>query len=233
MPSQIIRVGAVLSAGFACLAASGCFVPGGGWTMRGGIDLRRSRKPSAFVELVDTRWDEYNRVAEMNMGLSGGAMIDARGAVTMPCPPGMGATGQTASPSGPALPPPNGLPPVPVPTPRETGPDGSPAGEPRQLPGVPLDPEPPPPPAGANTTARLPRGPDLFIGQPDENGESANPDRSSDQSREDALDAGPEADSDGENIELSSYKRGSAGAKGAKPRKKPLLRPAASRLFGK
>ena len=85
MPSQIIRVGAVLSAGFACLAASGCFVPGGGWTMRGGIDLRRSRKPSAFVELVDTRWDEYNRVAEMNMGLSGGGMIDARGAVTMPC----------------------------------------------------------------------------------------------------------------------------------------------------
>lgn len=48
------------------LPASGCYVPGGGWTMRTGIDLRRHAKPSAFVELVDTRWDEYNRIAEIN-----------------------------------------------------------------------------------------------------------------------------------------------------------------------
>lgn len=48
------------------LFASGCYIPGGGWTMRTGIDLRRYKKPSAFVELVDTRWDEYNRVAEIN-----------------------------------------------------------------------------------------------------------------------------------------------------------------------
>ena len=34
--------------------------------MRTGVDLRRPRKPSAFVELVDTRWDEYNRIAEIN-----------------------------------------------------------------------------------------------------------------------------------------------------------------------
>src|SRR5262245_30647122 len=61
------------------LAASGCFVPGGGWTMRGGVDLRRHRKPAAFVELVDTRWDEYNRIAEINMMNS---MGDAHGIVT-------------------------------------------------------------------------------------------------------------------------------------------------------
>ena len=48
------------------LSAQGCFVPGGGWTMRTGVDVRCLKKPSAFVELVDTRWDEYNRVALMN-----------------------------------------------------------------------------------------------------------------------------------------------------------------------
>jgi hypothetical protein len=52
--------------GLCGLSASGCYVPGGGWTMRTGVDLRRHRKPSAFVELVDTRWDEYNRIAEIN-----------------------------------------------------------------------------------------------------------------------------------------------------------------------
>ena len=49
-----------------CLAASGCFVPNGGWTMRTGVDLRRMWKPSVFVEMVDTKWDEYNRVEELN-----------------------------------------------------------------------------------------------------------------------------------------------------------------------
>jgi hypothetical protein len=34
--------------------------------MRTGVDLRRPKKPSAFLELVDTRWDEYNRIAEIN-----------------------------------------------------------------------------------------------------------------------------------------------------------------------
>ncbi len=50
-----------------CLAASGCFLPGGGWTLRTGVDLRRVWKPSAFVELVDTKWDEYNRIEEKNL----------------------------------------------------------------------------------------------------------------------------------------------------------------------
>lgn len=50
-----------------CVAASGCFLPGGGWTLRTGVDLRRVWKPSAFVELVDTKWDEYNRIEEKNL----------------------------------------------------------------------------------------------------------------------------------------------------------------------
>jgi hypothetical protein len=78
--------------------------------MRGGIDLRRHRKPSAFVELVDTRWDEYNRVAEINMMNS---MGDSHGVVA---PSGYGAPLTTGEPSqlpgAPAesLPPPPPLP---------------------------------------------------------------------------------------------------------------------------
>jgi len=60
------RIACHMTALLISLTASGCFVPGGGWTMRTGIDLRRCRKPSAFVELVDTRWDEFNRIAEIN-----------------------------------------------------------------------------------------------------------------------------------------------------------------------
>ena len=66
MTSNRARIIYRLSALLIGLSASGCFVPGGGWTMRTGVDLRRYKKPSAFVELVDTRWDEYNRIAEIN-----------------------------------------------------------------------------------------------------------------------------------------------------------------------
>ncbi len=38
--------------------------------MRTGVDVRRCMKPAVFVELVDTRWDEYNRVAEINSTLA-------------------------------------------------------------------------------------------------------------------------------------------------------------------
>jgi len=55
-----------LTALIVSVLTSGCFVPGGGWTMRTGVDWRRHGKPAAFVELVDTRWDEYNRIAEIN-----------------------------------------------------------------------------------------------------------------------------------------------------------------------
>jgi hypothetical protein len=46
--------------------AAGCYVPGGGWTLRTGLDWRTHAKPGAYVELVDTRWDEWNRIAQMN-----------------------------------------------------------------------------------------------------------------------------------------------------------------------
>lgn len=45
---------------------AGCYVPGGGWTLRTGVDWRTHAKPGAYLELVDTRWDEWNRVAQMN-----------------------------------------------------------------------------------------------------------------------------------------------------------------------
>lgn len=47
--------------------SAGCYVPGGGWTLRSGIDWRIGHKPAAFVEMVDTKWDEWNRVSQMNM----------------------------------------------------------------------------------------------------------------------------------------------------------------------
>lgn len=51
----------------ACLfGLSGCFVPEGGWTLRSGLDWRTHAKPGVYVEMVDTRWDEWNRVAVMN-----------------------------------------------------------------------------------------------------------------------------------------------------------------------
>jgi hypothetical protein len=34
--------------------------------MRTGFDVRRCSKPAVFLELVDTRWDEYSRIAEIN-----------------------------------------------------------------------------------------------------------------------------------------------------------------------
>ena len=60
---RIIRRLTALSIG---LSASGCFIPSGGWTMRAGVDVRCLKKPAAFVELVDTRWDETTRIAEIN-----------------------------------------------------------------------------------------------------------------------------------------------------------------------
>jgi hypothetical protein len=60
------RIVCHLTALIVSLSAEGCFVPGGGWTMRSGVDVRCLKKPAVFVELVDTRWDEYNRIAVMN-----------------------------------------------------------------------------------------------------------------------------------------------------------------------
>lgn len=55
----------MLLASLAC-GLGGCYIPNGGWTLRSGLDLRTMKKPSCFTELVDTRWDEYNRVAQAN-----------------------------------------------------------------------------------------------------------------------------------------------------------------------
>ena len=57
----------------------GCYIPGGGWTVRTGVDVRQICKPAAFVELVDTKWDEWNRVSQMNLyenGTPGPMVID-------------------------------------------------------------------------------------------------------------------------------------------------------------
>jgi hypothetical protein len=75
----------------AAVAASGCYVPGGGWTLRGGLDLRTYRRPAVFTELVDTRWDEYNRVAFQNSASQGptagwaGSYVDPASGL-MECP---------------------------------------------------------------------------------------------------------------------------------------------------
>jgi hypothetical protein len=45
---------------------AGCYVHNGGWTLRSGFDCRTHRKPAVFLEMVDTRWDEWNRVAQIN-----------------------------------------------------------------------------------------------------------------------------------------------------------------------
>lgn len=78
----IVRwIGAVTVA----VTASGCFVPGGGWTLRGGCDLRTHRKPAVFMEMVDTRWDEHNRVAQLNAmnALGGDVQVLPAGAATI------------------------------------------------------------------------------------------------------------------------------------------------------
>jgi hypothetical protein len=55
----------ILAAGSAALL-TGCYVPGGGWTLRAGCDLREHKKPAIYLEMVDTHWDEQRRVAAFN-----------------------------------------------------------------------------------------------------------------------------------------------------------------------
>src|SRR5204862_78913 len=54
------------AAGLLLVVLSGCYVPGGGWTLRSGVDCRTCRKPALYMEMVDTRWDEWARVAQVN-----------------------------------------------------------------------------------------------------------------------------------------------------------------------
>jgi hypothetical protein len=57
------------------LAAAGCFIPGGGWTMRAGVDWRSLKKPGVYMELVDTRWDENHRAQHPEPHHFGGGMV--------------------------------------------------------------------------------------------------------------------------------------------------------------
>lgn len=128
-------------------AAAGCYIPGGGWTLRTGVDLRTHRKPGCYLEMVDTRWDEWNRVAQMNAccapsaGAGGGpyvveSSVYAPGAPTLPPP------GTTAAPTGPVVPqtPTTVEPAAPVlndsfPMPPSTGPVSAPSTVPASPPG--------------------------------------------------------------------------------------------------
>jgi hypothetical protein len=148
MTTAVLRTGTRLGLLLVCAATSGCYIPGGGWTMRTGLDVRRYRKPSAFLELVDTRWDEYNRVAELNLM---GGPIDPRAVVTPWCPPNGGMMG---------LPPgTNGVPSAAPSTMPANGAGEINGQEPNPLPGTPVESLPPPP--GVGPTARRSPGDDL------------------------------------------------------------------------
>src|SRR5258708_19219231 len=104
--------------------------------MRTGLDVRRHRNPSVFLELVDTGWDEYNRVATMNPDRP--MMFETQEMIT-PYPPGAG--------PGVPLPGGNGQGPGMTPAAPPVPPAfDSPTGEPNPLPGAPVEALPPPPP---------------------------------------------------------------------------------------
>lgn len=126
---------------------SGCYVPGGGWTLRSGLDTRTCRKPALYMEMVDTRWDEWSRVAQMN---------------SMPAqyypPPGVHpGDGPLAAPT-PDL----------TPGPAPTSPATPSMGEPHPLPGLSEEktiPLPPPPGPSAQTESKHP--PALYVADPE------------------------------------------------------------------
>ena len=187
------------------LSVSGCYIPGGGWTMRTGVDLRRHKKPSAFVELVDTRWDEYNRVAEINQMT-----------VSNPAP-------STASPAaftpgaGPGL-----MEGIPVP----------PASDPGSTTSAPTPPEPqfPGNPTGDNSTGENPAGgePNRLPGAVD--APTSTPTRDAPTARRSTLDAPPMA---APATEDATTDLTVAPASAQAPPAKPSRRPMASRLFSR
>jgi hypothetical protein len=235
MTPVFIRAGSLCVTAWFCLSTAGCFVPGGGWTMRTGLDMRRPRKPSAFVELVDTRWDEYNRVATMNLDLATtrrGRRMDMEwpGAVMVSTPPAANGV-----PAGNGLPP--GMVPEPPPAPSNGGHGLS---EPHPLPGNSIEPFAPPPPpplpttdgptAGRQSSGCAPAGDRSALGHSgDDDFEEASDDDEELASRRNTrfqrvsgcrpvkAGAGGTAASAGDT--------GSGG--------KPLLRPSASRLFSR
>jgi hypothetical protein len=108
---------------------TGCYIPGSGWTLRSGLDVRTHRKPAVFVEMVDTRWDEWNRVAQCNVYGGGSPGVWSDGAAPYPAP--------TTAPASPAWSEQPGYPPQP--------PVSVPA-QPLPAPLIPPVSDPPPPP---------------------------------------------------------------------------------------
>ncbi len=188
--------------------------------MRTGLDVRRYHKPSVFFELVDTRWDEYNRVAEMNLS---GEIIDARTIVTPNLPPSPGAVN-----APPAM---NGLPPAGLE-------DSHRHSEPNPLPGAPVDTLPPPP--GAGPTAQRPAtgGPQLDSLAGDETALRVEDEGESDDDESEVGDGGTR-------VRLSSFPR--IPNRGVRPEgvpkadsaqselatAKPARKPSVSRLFSR
>jgi hypothetical protein len=223
MTRAVARTGLCLAAALSSLLASGCYVPGGGWTMRTGLDTRRRHKPSVFVELVDSRWDEFNRVATMNLD---SPVMEVNG-VVLP-------SGQPNGQSGFTLPAANGpmVPAVPaVPS----------NGEPHQMPGSPAETLPPSPPLPTNDAPTALRG---LEGAPNSSsGDDASLRAAGD---DDGLDDG---DDDGEDLARrnSNWFQRVSGRLSGKCRKAPAgdlrntatdgektaVRPAASRLFSR
>lgn len=127
--------------------ASGCYVPGGGWTLRSGLDTRTCRKPALYMEMVDTRWDEWSRVAQMN---------------SMPAqyypPPGVHPGDGPLAVPGPEIISPS----------QNPSSNGTPShSEPHQVPGLPPEktiPLPPPPGPSAKTESVNP--PALYVADP-------------------------------------------------------------------
>jgi len=223
MTRAVARTSLCLAAALSSLLASGCYVPGGGWTMRTGLDTRRRHKPSVFVELVDSRWDEFNRVATMNLD---SPMMEVNG-VVLP-------NGQPNGQSGIAMPAVNGplvpgAPPVPL------------NGEPHQLPGSPAETLPPSPPLPTTDAPTALRG---IEGAP--NSSTADDSSLRAAGDDDGLDDG---DDDGEDLarKNSNWFQRVSGRLNARCRKpsagdarnppadveKTAVRPSASRLFSR
>jgi hypothetical protein len=201
--------------------------------MRTGIDVRRYHKPSVFVELVDTRWDEYNRVAEMNLT---GGMIDPHVVVT---PTGYPNAVGTLVPGATGVPP--AMPPD---TPQDGPTDGGRGSEPSPLPPAPVEPLPPPPGVGPTAQLSPTRGPQLDVppaeaSAPNDAGDRPAP------ANDDVNGPQSEEAEGADKVKLSSflgipYRRSAKASdragnarQEAAPAEKPARRPTLSRLFSK
>ena len=131
----------LLFAALPALLLQGCYISGSGWTFRSGIDLRTCYKPAIFTELVDSRWDEWNRIAQKNAE-------NAAPEVYYTSPPASGPMAWPSETEQPGVPPPAPATPLPAPSDGQSArlPAGSssqfaspysPNAEPAPIPGVP------------------------------------------------------------------------------------------------